>query len=62
MMEVVMVFILVELVVDNISGIVLRMVDLEWLRIEEASSERETGSGREAALIYIVWPWPRGQS
>ena len=29
MMEVVMVFILVELAVDNINGIVLRMVDLE---------------------------------
>ena len=29
MIEVVMVFILVELAIDNIDGIVLRMVDLE---------------------------------
>ena len=61
MIEVVMAFILGELAIDNIDGIVLRLDDLEWLWIEEASSERATESGREAALIYIPSPWPRLQ-
>ena len=39
MIEAVMVFILIELAIDNTDRIRLRMIDPEYFRIEEASSD-----------------------